>query len=219
MAAAAAAHSSGARLLRLMDASLGALAHKAVERRVGHTVEAGEQKWEVVVVEDPFDELTVPLQPGSHQQEDVVRREAHQKDENGAGHKVLDTRLLRRLRTGALAYRTQHAEVRHGQDYQWKEEAHEEAVVVHRVFPGLHGIVLEAHLLHRPVHTDPPVIEEDGPHSQLLEPDEGAYQPGRSHGAERGEAEGVDHGQVAVDGDAAEEANGDVDVLVEQDTT
>lgn len=54
-AAAAAAQRPGGRVHNgLQEAVTCALAHKAVERRVGQAVEGGEQQRQVVVVEDPW---------------------------------------------------------------------------------------------------------------------------------------------------------------------
>lgn len=54
-AAAAAAQGPGGRVDNgLQEAVTRALAHKAVERRVGQAVEGGEQQRQVVVVEDPW---------------------------------------------------------------------------------------------------------------------------------------------------------------------
>lgn len=54
---------------------------------------------------------TVPFQQGAHQQEDVVRREAHQEDQDGAAHQLPDAALLVRLRASAAAHSAQHTQV------------------------------------------------------------------------------------------------------------
>lgn len=56
------------------------------------------------IIPGTCDEVTVPLQQGAHQQEDVVRREAHQEDEDGAAHQLPDAALLVGLCAGAAAH-------------------------------------------------------------------------------------------------------------------
>lgn len=58
------------------------------------------------IISGTCNEVTVSLQQGAHQQEDVVRREAHQEDEDGAAHQLPNAALLVRLRAGAAAHST-----------------------------------------------------------------------------------------------------------------
>lgn len=67
----------------------------------------------MVVIENVLNESAVPLKYSAHQQEDVVRREAHQEDDNGAGHQVLDAHFLGGLRACTLAHCSEDSKVRH----------------------------------------------------------------------------------------------------------
>lgn len=57
------------------------------------------------------DEAAVPLQQSAHQQEDVIRGEAHQEDEDGAADQLPDPHLLIGLRAGAAAHGAEDAAV------------------------------------------------------------------------------------------------------------
>lgn len=57
------------------------------------------------------DEAAVPLQQSAHQQEDVIRGEAHQEDEDGAADQLPDPHLLIGLRAGAPAHGAEDAAV------------------------------------------------------------------------------------------------------------
>lgn len=129
---------------------------------------------------------------------------------------------------------------------QREQEADGEAVVVEWIFPRLHGVVLEADGLVLLVFAQFFVPKENHAHGELFQPDDGANEPGRAHRTKGGEPAGrrevrrvegkgvlktptlcvfrrtlspqrMDHSQVAVQTDAAQEADADVDVLVEQE--
>lgn len=74
---------------------------------------------------------------------------------------------------------------------QREDEANSEAVVVDRILPRLHGIVLKAHRLVSAIFAQFFVAEEDHAHCNLLQPDEGAKEPGCLHRAERRKPEDV----------------------------
>ncbi|KAL0601720.1 LOW QUALITY PROTEIN: hypothetical protein AAY473_027913 [Plecturocebus cupreus] len=196
---------------------VGGLADEAVEHGVGHAVEAGEQEAEVVGVEDALGELAAGLPEAAHQQQHVVRQEAGQEDDHGAEHQPLDLVLAALLGAVAPAHGAQDALVGGQQQADGEEEAHQEAVVVDAALPRLDGVVLEAHAVLVLVLHDLLVHQEVDAGQQLFGPDAHADAHGRLQGPELVEAEGVGHSQVAVDGDAAEEAHADVDVLVEED--
>ena len=193
------------------------LADEAVEHGVGHAVEAGEEQGEVVGVEDALGEVAAGLPEAAHQQQRVVGQEAGQEDDHGAEHQPLDLVLAALLGPVAAAHGPQDAPVGGQQQADGEEEAHEEAVVVDAPLPRLERVMLEADAVPVGVLHHLLVHEEVDAGQQLLGPDERADAHGGLQGAELVEAEGVGHGQVAVDGDAAEEAHADVDVLVEQD--
>lgn len=133
-------------------------------------------------------------------------------------------------------------------DCQREQEAHSKAVVVDGILPRLHGVVLKADRLVLRVPAQLLVEKEHYADGELLQPDDGADEPGRTHGTQEGEPglesrpdvvrrsarlkcansprsgrthppERMDHGQVAVQTDAAQEADADVDVLIEQEAT
>ena len=193
------------------------LADEAVEHGVGHAVEAGEEEGEVVGVEDALGEVAAGLPEAAHEQQRVVGQEAGQEDDHGAEHQPLDLVLAALLGAVAAAHGPQDAPVRGQQQADGEEEAHQEAVVVEAALPGLERVVLEADAVPVPVLHHLFVHEKVDAGQQLLGPDEHADSHGGLQGAELMEAEGMGHGQVAVDGDAAEEAHADVDVLVQED--
>lgn len=126
------------------------------------------------------------------------------------------------------------------QDGQREQKAHGKAVVVERILPRPHGVVLKADRLVLLVLAQLLVEEEHNADGELLQPDYGADEPGCTHGPQEGEPgpesrqagvrqsawqkhsnpdmthppERMDHGQVAVQTDAAQEADADVDVFI-----
>lgn len=79
--------------------------------------------------------------------------------------------------------------------------------------------MLEAHQVALSIHTDLPMCEDKAAGHDFFGPDDDAHDGSSLHGAEALEAKGVHYGQVAVDGDAAQEAHADVDVLIQDDAT
>lgn len=79
--------------------------------------------------------------------------------------------------------------------------------------------MLKAHQVALSIHTDLPVCEDKAACHYFFGPDDDAHDGSSLHGPKALEAKGVHHGQVAVDGDAAQEAHADVDVLIQDDAT
>ena len=84
----------------------------------------------------------------------------------------------------------------HRQYDEGENEANGEAVIVDRVFPWLHGVVLKAHRLVPACLAQLFVVEEHDTHRDLFQPDDRANEPGGTHRAERGEPATKDEKQV-----------------------
>lgn len=79
--------------------------------------------------------------------------------------------------------------------------------------------MLKTHQVALSIHADLPMCEDKAAGHDFFGPDNDAHNGSRLHGPEALEAEGVHYGQVAVDGDAAQETHADVDVLIQDDAT
>lgn len=119
----------------------------------------------------------------------------------------------------ASPYSPQDAPVREEEQANGKEEAHREPVIIDGPLPWLNGIMLKADpvlvlILHNFI-----MHEEMDTSQKLLDPDHHA-DPGSSlHGAELVEAERMGHCQVPINGNAAEKAHTDINVLIEENAT
>ncbi|KAL0609741.1 Protein GVQW1 [Plecturocebus cupreus] len=199
----------------------GALVDQAVEDGVRHTVEAGESQRAVVGGKDTLLKATVPgaaqVDGAAGQQEHVVGREAHQHDGDEAEGQPLDLGLLLALGRHAAPHGPQDAPVGQQHERPRKEEPHEDPIEVHPGHPAFHGELLKAEGVVVAVSEE--LVMEQGRRvgTQLSGPDHGAHGHGRLDAAQAGEAQWVGHGQVAVDRDAAQEGNADVDVGVEDE--
>lgn len=79
--------------------------------------------------------------------------------------------------------------------------------------------MLKAHQVALSIHTDLPVREDKAACHYFFGPDDDAHNGSSLHGPEELKPKGVHYGQIAVDGDAAQEAHTDVDILIQDNAT
>ena len=198
-----------------------------VEEGVAGAVQGGQAQRDVVRHVDPQGETARPLlanqgqvwEGGARQEDQVVRREAHQENCHNGDHHHSHPSLLAGLQGVAGPHGAQDAPVGHGQQHQWRQETQEETGVVeprHR-FGGrvvrLKASPLAVLCLALAHQKDREMGCSHHRHDRHGDAHRHAFSPETAH------FQGVLDGDVAVAGDAAQQQDADVHVGEEDEAS